>query len=287
MSNKLFVFYAMLLGLASACMEVGPPVNLGNTTNNASRTDTTYVDATADVPQQRIALLEEFTGVRCVNCPRAHTTILNLQTANPGRIVPVGIHTGLFANPYTGRSDFRITEGPSLENLLGGAQGYPSGAINRTKFAAENQIVISDQKWSNYIGNELTGTPEVNLTLTKELDLTNNKVNIQAKVKLNQSQAEAIHLTVYVVEDNIVDFQLTPAGVDSSYAHKHVLRQCVTPYNGVNLVAPALEANRVFESNYEITLNPAWNRANTTIVAFVHRIGTDKRVLQAAAVKLN
>jgi hypothetical protein len=278
---------AMVLLGASACMEVGPPVNLGGGGNSSNRSDTTYVESAADVPQQRIALLEEFTGVRCVNCPRAHTTILNLQTANPGRIVPVGIHTGLFANPYTGRSDFRIAEGPSLENLLGGAQGYPSGAINRTKFAAENQIVISDQKWSNYIGNELQGTPEVNLSLTKELDLANGKVRVQARAKLNQAQAEAIHLTVYVVEDNIIDFQLTPTGVDSNYAHKHVLRQCITPYNGVNLAAPSLAANRVFENNYEITLNEAWNRANLSVVAFVHRIGTDKRVLQAAAIKLN
>lgn len=286
MSNHRFLFAAVWMALATACMEVGPAVNLG-TNNNSSRSDTTYIDATADVPQQRIALLEEFTGVRCVNCPRAHTTILNLQTANPGRIVPVGIHTGLFASPYTGRSDFRIAEGPSLENLLGGAQGYPSGAINRTKFAAENQIVISDQKWSNYIGNELQGSPEVNVSLSKELILANGKANVQVKIKLNQAQSEAIHLTVYVVEDNIVDFQLTPTGIDSSYAHKHVLRQCITPYNGVNLVAPSLPANRVFEYNYEITLNEAWNRANTSVVAFVHRIGTDKRVLQAAAVKLN
>lgn len=287
MKSQLFFFYAFMLVLFASCMEVGPPVDLGNNDNTTTRTDTTYVDAVADVPQPRMALLEEFTGVRCVNCPRAHTTILNLQTANPGRIVPVGIHTGLFANPYAGRNDFRIAEGPNLENLLGGAQGYPSGAINRTKFAAENQIVISDQKWSNYIGNELQGTPEVNLSLSRAIDVANNKVQLQAKVKLNQAQAEAIHLTIYVVEDNIIDFQLTPSGVDSSYAHKHVLRRCVTPYNGVNLVAPNLVANRVFEYNYEIALNPVWNRANTSIVAFVHRIGTDKRVLQAATVKLN
>ena len=286
MNKRISAFFGLLIAFASACMEVGPPVNLG-TDNTSNRSDTTYVDAAADAPQQRMALLEEFTGVRCVNCPRAHTTILNLQAANPGRIVPVGVHTGLFANPYTGRSDFRIPEGPSIENLLGGAQGYPSGAINRTKFSAENQIVISDQKWSNYIGNELQGTPEVNLSLTKVLDLANGKAQIQAKVKLNQAQSEAIHLTVYVVEDNIVDFQLTPTGVDSSYAHKHVLRKCITPYNGVNLVAPTLVANRVFEYNYEIALNPAWNRANTSVVAFVHRIGTDKRVLQAGVVKLN
>lgn len=269
----------------AACQEVGPPVNLG--LNAANKTDTTYVEGFADAPQPRKALLEEFTGVRCVNCPRAHTTILNLQAAYPGQIVPVGIHTGQFSVPYAGRNDFRITEGNSLENLLGGAQGYPSGAINRTKFPSESHIIISDQKWSNYIGSELQGNPEVNVSINKELDLTNNKAGLEVKVKLNAAQSEAIHLTMYVVEDNIIDFQLTPAGVDSAYRHKHVLRQCITPYNGENLAAPSLEANRVFFYNYVLDLKPEWNLSNTKVVAFVHRIGQVPQVLQAAYVELD
>lgn len=280
--RKVLVWLSLAL---AACQEVGPPVNLG--LNAANRTDTTYVESFADAPQQRKALLEEFTGVRCVNCPRAHTTIINLQANYPGQIVPVGIHTGQFSVPYTGRSDFRITEGNSLENLLGGAQGYPSGAINRTKFASENHIIISDQKWSNYIGNELQGNPEANVSIAKELDLTNNKVGLEVKVKLNAPQSEAIHLTLYVLEDNIVDWQLTPAGVDSAYQHKHVLRQCITPYNGENLAAPSLEANRVFVYNYVLDLRPEWNLSNTKVVAFVHRIGQVPQVLQAAYVALN
>lgn len=269
----------------AACQEVGPPVNLG--LNAANKSDTTYVEGFADAPQQRKALLEEFTGVRCVNCPRAHTTIINLQATYPGQIVPVGIHTGQFATPYSGRIDFRIPEGNSLENLLGGAQGYPSGSINRTKFPSENHIIISDQKWSNYIGNELQGNPEANVSIAKELDLTNNQVGLEVKVKLNVAQSEAIHLTMYVVENDIEDWQLTPAGVDSAYLHKHVLRQCITPYNGENLAAPSLEANRVFVYNYVVDLKPEWNLSNTKVVAFVHRIGQVPQVLQAAYVALN
>ena len=280
--TKMWVWLPLAL---AACQEVGPPVNLG--LNAANKTDTTFVESFADAPQPRKALLEEFTGVRCVNCPRAHNTILNLQATYPGQIVPVGIHTGQFSVPYAGRNDFRIPEGNSLENLLGGAQGYPSGAINRTKFPSENNIIISDQKWSNYIGNELQGNPEVNVSIAKELDLTNNQAGLEVKVKLNLAQSEDIHLTMYVVEDNIVDLQLTPTGVDSAYQHKHVLRQCITPYNGENLAAPALEANRVFIYNYVLDLNPAWNLSNTKVVAFVHRIGQVPQVLQAAYVALN
>lgn len=274
----------LLLLTLQACMEVGPAVNMGL---NTSLSDTTYLDAEASTPQPRLVLLEEFTGVRCVNCPRAHNTILNLQAAYPGRIVPVGIHTGIFSAPYADRNDFRIPEGNSLENLMGGAQGYPAGSVNRKKFPDESRIIISDQKWSNYVGGELAGGAPINIEMNRDLDMNAMKMSIEVKVKVNQVQEGPLHLTLYLTEDNIVDFQLTPTGVDSAYVHKHVLRKCVTAYNGINLASSSYEANRVFVYRFITDLEPAWNLSNCKLVGFVHRIGEVPEVIQTAYINVN
>ena len=39
-------------------------------------------------------LLEDFTGQRCVNCPRGSEVIEQLQEAYPERLIAVGIHGG-------------------------------------------------------------------------------------------------------------------------------------------------------------------------------------------------
>lgn len=267
-----------------ACMEVGPAVNMGLST---ALSDTTYLEPAGDAPQPRLVLLEEFTGVRCVNCPRAHNTIINLQSTYPGRIVAVGIHTGIFSVPYADRNDFRIPEGNSLENLLGGAQGYPAGSVNRKKFPDESRIIISDQKWSNYVGGELAGGAPVNISMDRDIDLAALKMSLEVKVKLNQALEGPLHLTVYLTEDNIVDYQLTPTGVDSSYVHKHVLRKTVTAYNGQNLASSTYEANRVFIYRFIVDLNPAWNLSNCKAVGFVHRIGEVPEALQTAYINVN
>jgi len=279
---KNFIGFLAIIALMSvACQEVGPPVNM--TVKSNLLKDTTYVDATADVPQPKMALLEELTGVRCVNCPRAHNTINTLQNTYPSRIIPIGIHTGTFSVPYENRPDFSIPEGSSIENLLGGAVGYPSGAINRKKFASEANIIISDQKWSNYIQAELEGPSPMNIELVKSYDQATRVLSFSVKMKINVALTGGLHLTAYLTEDNIVDHQLTPQGVDQSYLHKHVLRQCITPYNGVALTAPTFEANRVVIQEFSTTLLNDWQADNCKVVVFVHRIGEIPLVIQAAS----
>ena len=61
----------------------------------------TYLDTTqtSDTSYKRIALLEDFTGHKCVNCPQAAQLAKNLQLAHKGQIVVVEIHAGFFAVP--------------------------------------------------------------------------------------------------------------------------------------------------------------------------------------------
>lgn len=274
------VFLLGLLALA-ACQEVGPPVNMGLTSNSLS--DTSYVDANASTPEERKVLLEEFTGVRCVNCPRAHNTIKTLQDQNPGLVVAVGIHTAntQFGQPFTNRQDLRVPENGSLENLLGGAQGYPSGAVNRKKFSGESQLLISDQKWSNYVSAELVGTTPLNIGINHDFDPASRDLWIEAEVKFNSTMEGPLNLTVYLTEDYIYEHQLTTTGIDTEYVHKHVLRQVITPYNGEGLSTTTFEANRVVKHRYLIKLPELWDVSSCNLVAFVHRIGEVPEVIQA------
>ena len=45
----------------------------------------------------RVVLVEEFTGIDCVNCPIGSDKLEQINYQNPGKIVIVGIHAGFFA----------------------------------------------------------------------------------------------------------------------------------------------------------------------------------------------
>lgn len=266
-----------VLALASSCKKE----------KSVGAYDTTYVDNSPDQVQIRNVLLEYFTGVRSVNCPSAHNTIGALEIAFPQQIVAVGLHTGFFSTPYPGRNDFRIPQGSSLENLLGGTLGYPAGSVNRKKFPNEDGILISDQKWNGYTTAELQGNSPININLYSVNDSRKNEVFVKVRTKLNIAQQAPLFLTLYLVEDFIQDFQLTPQGLDSNYLHMQILRHCITPYNGKALNSSTFEANRVFVNNFVFATNTAWNLTNCRIIAFVHRIGNQNDVLQASHLRLN
>lgn len=272
----------------TSCMEVGPPVDFS--TGTPGLKDTTYIESTPENRQNRVVLLEEFTGVRCVNCPRAHTTISSLQTLYPGRVAAVGIHTGFYSVPYAGQAeDLTLPEGNNIETLLGGAQGYPSGSVNRRLFAGEPGVIISDQKWSNYVNLEKDVPPAVNLSLSRSWLEGDTSVVVDCRARLNDSSSTPLYLTVYLVENNILGFQLNPSpvGLDSAYVHKHVARKLLTPYNGVALQATSFPVGRIFERSFALNWLPKWRREQCEIIAAVHRGGNSGDVLQAAKLAID
>jgi hypothetical protein len=60
-------------------------------------------------PQNKNAILEEFTGVRCPNCPAGHQVMAGILDDNPGRAFCVAYHpyNSSYTEPYSGDPDFR------------------------------------------------------------------------------------------------------------------------------------------------------------------------------------
>jgi hypothetical protein len=292
---KWLLLSAVLLvqGLHQACREIGPVVDLGN---NLLEVDTTYFASPEAKPPLNI-LIEEFTGVKCVNCPRAHDLIGNLQAAYPGRVLAAGIHTGFYASPYAGRFDFRISEGPALEQLLGGTLGYPAGAVNRTRFAGENLMLISDQKWSGHVNDLIDDSSIVRIGMTQSLynasaDRMEGRLTVQWCEDLNQNPSNnPVYLSLYLLQNNLIDWQLNTGGVDSQYIHRHVVRRLITPVNGFPLEAQDYRAGRVLEIAFKSVLGnihpmPVWSDCKWLAVIHQNR-NNDLTVLQAAQFPFN
>lgn len=285
-SIKCVLTAAALVALAifPSCEEVGPNIDLGGPGREEGLVDTTYVASQVEAPQTKNVLLEDFTGVRCKNCPLGADQAASMVATYPGRVVVIGQHSQFLATPYPGDPDLRTDEAQDIENMLAPVLGKPSAAIDRRIFPGESTILQpSISKWANLVSQAIqTTTAPVNLTIETTWDATNR--NLRVKVTVHYTSAETVdnRLSVFLLEEHVVAAQLQPDDeIDSNYVQKHVMRTMLTRFNGELLSGGDKTPGRVFVKEFELKdVSPNFNADELAIVAVVARATGSFEVLQ-------
>ena len=272
-----FLLAALIVLYLSSCEEIGPAIDLTEDTT----ADTTYVATQVETPQVKNVLLEEFTGVRCVNCPQGHALLDNLESQHGARFIAVSNHSEFLAEPYDSDQDLRTDDAQAFENLLGPISAKPSGAVDRKLFSGETSLVYYTQKWSNYVNQQMNLPTPVNIHI--ETAFNNNRdLEVIVTLHYTSEETEENKLTVILLEDNITTMQLGQGSIiDSTYVQNRVLRKSLTSTNGLTLT-PTKEAGRVVVKSFVVENLPSiWNADELRVVALVHRSGSAMDVLQA------
>ncbi|TVR79872.1 MAG: hypothetical protein EA412_05400 [Chitinophagaceae bacterium] len=269
---------AVLILLLQSCTEKGPVIDLGGM---QALSDTTYVSDQVESPQQKNVLIDEFTGVRCVNCPDGHTLINTLQQNNPDRVIALGWHSELLGQPLPQSSqDLKIPEAQQTEDFLGGIQGKPSAGIDRFIFSGENTILVLLSKWAGFVSERLQLSTPLNISLNHSFDSGTRMLDFQTTLHYTEAVGFENRLSVVIYEDNIIEPQVTQGGIVDEYNHQHVVRALITPLSGINL-AESKVPGRVFVTTFQKEIPASWNEENLSIIAFVHRPSPDQEVIHA------
>ena len=282
------------LVLFASCKEVGPYIDFG-----AKAADTSYM-APVETPQQRVVLIEEFTGVTCPTCPPGHVVLKKMDEDNPGRLAIMGIQ--LIGNAQTrpydhdGKktlNDNRTQDGTDLGNgIYGTTSSIPVAGFDRTP---QNGVIRPVRtQWANFLPSRLIEPTKANIKLTSAYNSSSKQAIITVRVAYTSSVTNDQLLTVALLENEVVDAQELPAGgaepVDMNYVHQHVLRDIITAPTGDAMLSnlPTKSAGQVYERTIVYTLpTTVLNPDNCRIVAFVATSdGTVKEVVQAAEVHL-
>lgn len=275
--NSMIFAAGVLLLLLSACTEIPPlvsPVVPADPCENP--------DPEAVRNQGRQVLIEEFTGVQCVNCPAGSEAIEDLLDLYGERLIVVSVHTGFFADPYPeSRYDFRTPEGDQLATLLGSPLGYPTAVVNRKKFSGENRLQLGRNKWAGYIAEEFQQPKIARIDIIPELDRQTLKLSARVAVFFDESQKNPLKLSLFLTETGIVDLQKTPDGIDPEYPHRHVFRDAIGPYNGIEILA-----DQVYCSEFSVEIDPEWNAEGLYLVAILSESDGSLEVLQAHQQKI-
>lgn len=257
--QQILIFLSIILTCAS-CSEIAPIVPpLGD----------------------RKVLVEEFTGVRCVNCPSGAAELENLKSIYGDRLVIVSIHAGDFAPPYTdSKYDFRTSEGSALETWLGAPLGYPTAVVNRKKFDGQQSLQTTKANWAGLIANESKTPSVLNLAVEKKYTKDTRDLTMTIKLVPTEKLPEDVRLSVFLTENDVIDAQETPQGKKSDYKHSHVLRRVLSGD------AKGLVLNGALSWSGTTKIPANWVAEKCQIVVLAHRGGDMKDVLQVSEVKL-
>lgn len=183
-------------------------------------------------PQNKNVLLEEFTGVKCGNCPDAHRIANELKTAYPDRFICFNIHTSSFAVPDPGDPDFRTDFGDALQQ---NAQitALPSGTINRHLFPG-SVLALAQTEWKKYSQTIMETEACANIAARATIDWNNRELRVETQIfYTGNANSDTNYLHVALLQNHILGpqkngFSNPEQYANGSYIHNHVLRDLLT-----------------------------------------------------------
>jgi hypothetical protein len=193
-------------------------------------------------PENRKAILEEFTGINCVFCPQGHAIANAIKANNPDDFFVINIHQGGFATPGAGQPDFRTPFGNAIVNqsYSGGGFGYPSGTVNRQNFpgremTASGTTAMSRGFWT-VSSNETIAQPSyVNLGVEAVINVNTRELTVHVEAYYTgNSPVSTNKLNVALLQNNTFGPQ-SGGGMGNNYPHMHRLVHMVTGQWGVDV----------------------------------------------------
>jgi hypothetical protein len=257
---------------------------------------------TANPNTLRNALIEDFTGHQCVNCPAQTAFMESLIATNPARILGVGIHAGA-----TGLTGFQVVDdhfpdvfyndqGLEIGNYFGSIPG--STFIGNPRFAVSR--TINNSQYTSTAGgitqptnNVLASALKVNLQAATNYYPSTRGLFLHVEVdKLDASVTSELGVVVYIIEDSAIARQIIPTaddtdgtdanhdgvpedpnpdGINETYVHRNIMRGTIDGRAFGRTLTPAdLDPNGKYYVMYSYQLPAQYNVDNMHLVIYVY-----------------
>lgn len=238
-------------------------------------------------------LVEDFTGQRCGNCPRAHEVAHNLKETYGDNVVIIAVHAGSFAQPVPVigyPADYRTEMGTELEAYYQcyALTGLPIGVIGRRSW--NGSPLINHTNWSTAVGTALAEEPKMKIDAVPAFNSTDHTLNLSVKLEYFTTGDANHNIVALITEDSIIskqeDYSLASQHVDE-YVHMHMLRAPITPGGtwGTPVKGNDIVLGEKFDFNFTTTLDTAWVPEHCHVVVYVHNNLT-KEIVQVQEVSL-
>ena len=217
-----------------------------NATHCKSETSPWHVSS---APESRHALIEDYTGIFCGNCPDGDVVIENVLLAQPELVHAISIHTGHYAEPSSSSvPDYRSAAGDSIADFFG-PDAFPTGMVNRRDFDGTG-VITSRGVWVAQAREETHTIAPVNLWMQSTYTAADRTLRIDVEGYALESGTWS--LSIALIQNHLVGHQSGGGSNAAAYDHNRVLRDYVTPVWGEPLTD--VVAGTYFKRHYDYVL---------------------------------
>lgn len=216
-------------------------------------------------------LLEQFTTLQCVACPRG-LKVLEALVGNRDNVVWVAHHTGYGSDQFTIQASedlytYGITSAPRAmfdRSLLSVSEN------SRPAFGIGYTVNDGVLYLSTPFTEVLNRPAFVSVGIESSYNAKSRKLSLKVSGERNKLFSKiynGTNLTVYLVEDSLVSRRPQTGGTPADTIHNHVVREALTASLG-NVIHWDGDS---YSQKFETTLPESYNVNNLKVVAFVHR----------------
>ena len=267
-----------------------------------------YVTDPRDVDQsvavfdttKRVALLEEWTGHTCINCPDAARDIEMLDSIYDQSFVAISIHDDYFAEPcpphplppcaagHPGafEEDFRCPTGVSYSTAHPvGISAPPQGMVNRIGTQTGTEVHTRGV-WPGMIDSLVQEDACASMHIEPQYNASTRQLAVTVWGTWLQAYTGNINVAIMLTESGMVGWQTDGASAcDSVFEFNHVLRECLNTPGSIagsplstGTTAPGTVYSFSLASPYTIPV--AFDASHCHLVAMIFDTTTGE-VLQA------
>ncbi|MBS1650726.1 MAG: Omp28 family outer membrane lipoprotein [Bacteroidetes bacterium] len=270
-----------MLFILFACDKVTHPYISSSTTTGTTTTGTTTL--------VRKALVEDYTGHQCGNCPAAAIVASQLEQQYDTNIVVIAVHTGFFAGV---NAQYPISYTTTVGNDWASTAGFnilsfPTGMVNRKNYDGSG-VLQSQGKWPSFVTSAFADNYYLSLSVAPNYTISSRIMNPVIKAKFKNAYANSVKLNVVITEDSIIgpqkDYTKSPDLVPS-YVFNHMLRDALNGSWGNTLKSAPINVNDTASVTLNYTLNSSFNDKQIHLIAYVYD-ATTLEVIQVQSVKI-
>ena len=274
-NSRHIIFSLLILCFFSACKEkAGYVIDYGCVFQDEKFMDLENLPA----PQDKVVLVEEFTGVNCQNCPSGARILKEIAEKHPERMAIIGVHAldAFTKHPYTQEAMFKTEVGESLAQAFDVA-ALPIAAIDRIN--EDNNRVFQKEIWESKINVRLEQTTPINIYIHNQFDSQSEKLTTDVELRYIEDINEEHYVSVVLLENGIIDFQNDNGLLVDDYEHNHVLRNYMTALSGREIEAGNKNRGSVYIKTFglcdkmgnTLAIPSEYQIENCEILAFVHK----------------
>lgn len=238
---------------------------------------------------ERNALVEDFTGHNCSNCPQAATIAHDLHEANPDRVFIASIHSSPFGisgfqlvtTNYN--VDFTNDQGLGMGTFFGalpgsGFYGNPSGTVNRLTSGGE--YFYAAGTWGTKANEVLTSPLKVALKSHLNYYAETKGAFLHTEVDVDNSIVNELGMIVYLLQDTMVAPQNVSSTYTPDYVHRDIhLKNVSGQVWGRTLTSEFLKENGKYYLDYSFEVpnelaptggTGAFNAGNMHLLIYVY-----------------